>query len=62
MHNTDTIRQHKQFLKNYNMIRQIGHYYYMSTRVRHGYDTLNDVLVKKINQVGVQTQWNTILR
>ena len=34
----------------------------MSTRVRHGYDTLNDVLVKKINQVGVQTQWNTILR
>ena len=36
---TGTIYRHEQFLKNYNMIRQIGHNYNTGmTQIQHGYD------------------------
>ena len=37
---TSTIRRHKQFLKNYNMIWQIGHSNKIGmTQIRYEYDT-----------------------
>ena len=43
---TGTIWWHEQFLKNYNMIWQIGHHYDMgTTRIWHGYSTPNEASV-----------------
>ena len=43
------IRRHEQFLKNYNIIRQIGHYYDTDTiHIWHGYGTPDEVSMHQV--------------